>query len=86
MATVASVIASEAKQSISPRRKTDCFVAEPVIGRAIRWLLRNHGTNCDKFNTTAAPGVASAKLGRTSSDLQKPCQALKTKIFHFPFL
>jgi hypothetical protein len=29
------VIASEAKQSISRRRKKlDCFVAEPVIGRA----------------------------------------------------
>jgi hypothetical protein len=30
-----NVIASEAKQSISPREeRMDCFVAEPVIGRA----------------------------------------------------
>jgi hypothetical protein len=30
-----AVIASEAKQSISPlAAKVDCFVAEPVIGRA----------------------------------------------------
>jgi hypothetical protein len=30
-----NVIASEAKQSISPRKgRMDCFVAEPVIGRA----------------------------------------------------
>jgi len=29
-----SVIASEAKQSIGRKDKMDCFVAEPVIGRA----------------------------------------------------
>jgi hypothetical protein len=30
-----AVIASEAKQSIAPRKeRMDCFVAEPVIGRA----------------------------------------------------
>jgi hypothetical protein len=30
-----TVIASEAKQSISPRKgRMDCFVVEPVIGRA----------------------------------------------------
>jgi hypothetical protein len=28
------VIASEAKQSIGSKDKMDCFVAEPVIGRA----------------------------------------------------
>jgi hypothetical protein len=37
------VIASEAKQSIAPRKeRMDCFVAEPVIGLAkgeTRWLL-----------------------------------------------
>jgi len=37
------VIASEAKQSsfVPQLRKLDCFVAEPVIGRAFatRWLL-----------------------------------------------
>jgi hypothetical protein len=33
--SVSSVIASEAKQSILPRKeRMDCFVAEPVIGRA----------------------------------------------------
>ena len=31
---IGPVIASEAKQSISPRGSMDCFVAEPVIGRA----------------------------------------------------
>jgi hypothetical protein len=38
-----AVIASEAKQSIWPRKeRMDCFVAEPVIGRRFaptRWLL-----------------------------------------------
>jgi hypothetical protein len=38
-----TVIASEAKQSMLPRKgRMDCFVAEPVIGRAFRatrWLL-----------------------------------------------
>jgi hypothetical protein len=36
------VIASEAKQSILPQLKLDCFVAEFIIGRAFRatrWLL-----------------------------------------------
>jgi len=28
------VIASEAKHSIAPQGRVDCFVAEPVIGRA----------------------------------------------------
>jgi hypothetical protein len=29
-----TIIASEAKQSIVPQGRMDCFVAEPVIGRA----------------------------------------------------
>jgi hypothetical protein len=29
------VIASEAKQSMAPKGSMDCFVAEPVIGRAL---------------------------------------------------
>jgi hypothetical protein len=29
------VIASEAKQSMTPQGSMDCFVAEPVIGRAL---------------------------------------------------
>jgi len=44
MKLLPAVIASEAKQSIGTAQsvKMDCFVAEPVIGRAFRatrWLL-----------------------------------------------
>jgi hypothetical protein len=31
-AEINSVIAGEAKQSISTQKRTDCFVAKPVIG------------------------------------------------------
>ena len=58
-----------------------------------RWIAsslsapRNDGlaTSCDKFNTTAAPGVALAEPGQITSDFQKSCQAPKSKIFRLSF-
>src|SRR6266496_6441325 len=72
-------ITGSAKQSRVVGGTMDCFVAS--ASRNDGW-----GSFCDKFDTTAAPGVALAKPGQITSDCQKSCQAPESKIFRFTFL
>jgi hypothetical protein len=51
-------MASEAKQSISPRGSMDCFVAEPVIGRA---FARPVGSSLLQAEITPPAADASRK-------------------------
>jgi hypothetical protein len=44
---------------------------------------RNFDAHVRQINPTAAPGVALAKPGQITSDIQKWCQASETKKFRF---
>src|SRR5256885_4929866 len=78
-----------------PIRRGGCCLNDLVNGFASTITAGGYGSllsqgrrwRCDKFNTTAAPGVALAKPGQiTTSDFQNQCQALKSKILRFTIL